>query len=108
MPRPTNTQDLIDFNVQRHRDGAARQVARARKALPKLSTATADAQRWRTPAVLDRYIMAVKLRIKYPKATVTELAEKSGMPRGEFWSVLRRALRMADRMPDNDEWALFR
>jgi len=105
---PTNMKQLADCNAQRHRAGAARQVARAKDALPKLLAAPADVARWRTPAVLARYVEVVQLRVKYPRATVDELAGKAGMSKGQYWSHLRRALLMADGLPAaNGEMVLF-
>ena len=99
---PTNTRQLFASNVRRHRDGAARQVARARAALPKLSAAPADTYRWRTPPVLDRYVHAVRLRIKYPYATVDRVGAAGGDAAWPVWSILRRALLMAETMPDDE------
>lgn len=99
---PTNMPQLRDANASRHRDGAARQVAAARAALPKLSAAPTDDRQGRTLSTLELYVAAVQLRIRYPRATVGQLAAKVGMSKGRYWSTLRRALRMAEGLPDPD------
>jgi DNA-binding transcriptional regulator WhiA len=109
---PTNTrasspanlaEALANFaaaNEVRNRDGAAHQVARAEAALPKLLKAPCDLDRMRSQVVLWRYQQAVRLRIQYPEATVAELAAKNEMSKGRYWSILRRALRFAETIPD--------
>lgn len=103
-----HTTSLMESNALRHRDGAARQVERARAALPKLSAAPADTDRWRPHHVLDRYVAAVQLRIDYPGETVAELARRWGLSKGQYWSILRRALLMAETLPDDEEWVIFK
>lgn len=108
---PVNLQDLVDFNRRRHQDGVKRQVESARAALPKLQEAPAELDWWRTEPVMARYRQAVKLRIDHPELTITELAVLAGMPRGRFWSILRRALKLADTLPEpseSDEWVMFK
>jgi hypothetical protein len=96
---PRNITYLVDANKQRHSGGAARQVERARAALPKLEAALPGPHRLRTEPVMARYRGVVSLRIRYPKATVAELAELAGMSKGRFWSILRRALITAEKLP---------
>jgi hypothetical protein len=99
---------LRQFNHDRHCRGAARQVDQARAALLKLLEAPVDLGWWRTQPVLWRYQEAVRLRVEFPNATVSELAAKMCMSKDRYWSILRRALKLADTLPDNQEWVIFK
>lgn len=78
-------------NAERHRDAAADQVDRAELALERVRRARPH--RWHTQQVLNRYVLALELRIDYPRDTLAELADRAGWSKDRYWAILARALK---------------
>ncbi len=75
---------LVEANSERNLRGSIRTVAAARIAV----------RQWH---LTDNQRTALQLRLRYPDATLTELAQMSGANKNQYWSWLRYALRKADR-----------
>lgn len=86
--------NLTDANRLRNEQGSARQVAAAQAALPVLRSYPTNGLT--TPDVLSRYRLALRLRILYPNATLTELGREMGVSKHRYWRLLARALKLAE------------
>ena len=90
-----NVRYLVQANQRRNESGAARQVEQALAAREVLDTITTAHPQVR--GAIPRYRTVLDLRVTYPKATLTELAELAGMTNPTYWRALKRALALAER-----------
>lgn len=85
---------LLKANRARSREAAANQVDRAEFALERLARARRLADTRFETEVIDRYLLALQLRIDHPRDTLAELAARSpGWSKDRYWAILSRALK---------------
>lgn len=80
-PHPGNQVALWATNERRHVERIPRQVELARRALPYART--------------DHQRDALRLRLNFPSATLTDLARLSGLTKDAYWSRLRLGMQSA-------------
>lgn len=94
----TNTSGLYVANYARTEAGAARQVARANRALLAMNNMTSAERYLVPPVVLARYMEALQMRVRWPDHNLTELGARAGMSKSRYWGILRRAMKFAETL----------
>lgn len=88
---------LDTSNDRRSKLAAARTVEKARAGIDIITSAP-PARGSTVIAARKQYVQVLRLRVKYPDDSLTQLAKRMGVTKNAYWSLLRRALLHANKI----------